>query len=126
MDVVWKGIKELPSLSNDELCEVSYEAFKEEWSKFDLPPADNLDEAMIERFGARVPDTAFFMLQNYIEKRRAFIEDVELLAVEKPFAVPLFPDNPDILYVGRRDKDIRWNGRVWAGEYINTIGGSVN
>ncbi|KKL13518.1 hypothetical protein LCGC14_2524990, partial [marine sediment metagenome] len=38
MDVVWKGIKEAPQLSNAELTEVSYEGFKDEWSKFDLPP----------------------------------------------------------------------------------------
>lgn len=125
MDVVWRGIKDAPHLSNDELREVSYEAFKEAWSKFDLPPADNLDEDTISHFKARVPDTAFFMLGNYIEKRRSFIESVELLAIEKPFAVPIFPNNPDILYVGRRDKDIKWNGRIWAVEHKTSAWGSA-
>ena len=125
MDVIWKGIKELPNISNEDLRDVAYEAFKERWSKFDLPPADNLDEDTIKRFGARIPDVAFFMIGNYIERRRSFIEQVELLAVEKPFAVPLFPDDPNTFYVGRRDKDIRWNGRVWAVEHKSTAWGSV-
>ena len=125
MDVVWKGIKEMPECSNEDIRDISYEAFKEECSKFDLPPAEDLDEETTKRFGARRPDTAFFMLGNYIERRRSFIEQVELLAIEKPFAVPLFPDNPDIFYVGRRDKDIRWNGRVWAVEHKTTAWGSA-
>jgi len=125
MDVVWKGIKELPNLSNDELQEVAYEAFTARWSKFDLPPADNLDEDTIKRFGARIPDTAYFMLGHYIEKRRSFIESIELIAIEKPFAVPLFPDDPNTFYVGRRDKDIRWNGRVWAVEHKSTAWGGA-
>ena len=125
MDVVWKGIKEAPHLSNAELTEVSYEGFKDEWSKFDLPPVDGWDEDMIKAFRARTPDTAFFMLNNYIEKRRSFIESIELLAIEKPFAVPLFPDDPETFYVGRRDKDIKWNGRVWAVEHKTTSWGTA-
>jgi len=125
MDIVWKGIKELPNLSNDELREVSYEAFTARWSKFDLPPADNLDEDTIQRFKPRLPSTAFFMLGEYIEKRRSFIESVELLAIERPFAVPLSSDDPNTFYVGRRDKDIRWNGRVWAVEHKSTTWGTA-
>jgi len=125
MDIVWKGIKEQPQLSNAELTEVSYECFKEEWSNYGCPSTDNMDEDQIKLFGARTPDTAFFMLGNYIEKRRSFIEDIELLAIERPFAVPLYPDNPNLFYVGRRDKDIRWNGRVWADEHKSTAWGSA-
>lgn len=125
MDVVWKGVKDFSSLSNDELREVAYEAFKEAWSKFDLPPADNLDEDTIDLFKARIPDTAFFMLGNYIEKRRSFIENIELLAIERPFAVPLSPDDPETFYVGRRDKDIKWSGRIWAVEHKTTSWGTA-
>lgn len=124
MDVVWKAIKEMPELEDNEINELAYEGFKEEWSKFDLGPADDLSEETLERFKGRTPNIAFFMLMNYIEKRRSFIESVELLAVEKPFAVPLFPDDPNILYVGRRDKDIRWAGRVWAVEHKSTSWGT--
>ncbi len=124
MDVVWKGIKDFPDLSNEQLTEVGYEAFKDEWSKFDLPP-EPWDEDTIKMLGARTPDTAFFMLGNYIEKRRSFIESVELLAIEKPFAVPIYPDDPETFYVGRRDKDIKWNGRIWAVEHKTTAWGTA-
>jgi len=125
MDIVWRAIKECPDLSNSEICELAHISFKECWSKFDLPSIDMMDDVMLKKFGARTPDTAFYMLSNYIEKRRSFIESIELLNVEQPFAVPLYPDNPNIFYVGKRDKDIRWDGRVWAVEHKSTSWGTA-
>ena len=123
-DVVWPGAKVEPRLSDDELTELAYQAFLNRWMENGLPHPNQMDDDLIDTFGTRVPNTAFFMLGNYIEKRRSFIEGLELLEVEKPFAVPIYPNRPDILYVGRLDKVVRWEGRVWVIEHKSTAWGS--
>ncbi len=126
MDVVWKAIHEFPQLGSDEITELAYAEFVRMWMEdYALPHPDDLTEDQRETFKMRIPQTAFFMLGNYIQHRRAFIEKIELIAVEKPFAVPIFEDNPDVLYVGRLDKVVKWDGRIWVIEHKTTSWGGV-
>lgn len=127
MDVVWPAVKQFKNLTDEEIRDLGYQAFLDEWSsKYNLPHPDDMDEGLRARFSFRTPNTAFFMLEHYVKRRRQFIEGVEILNIEKPFAVPIDENDPNTLYVGRRDKDIVWEGRVWAVEHKTTSWGSKN
>ncbi len=125
MDVVWKAISEMPELTSEEIIELGYAAFVNDWVEQGYPHPDDFTEDDVQSLGARTPNTAFFMLTNYIQRRRAFIEGTNLIQVEKPFAVPIYADNPDILYVGRLDKLVEWENRVWVFEHKTTTWGGV-
>ncbi len=117
MDVIWSKHKEL---TNDKLISAAFDAFMSHWKEAGLEnfSTDSYDLKM------RNPDTAVNMIINYISQRRTFLESIEVIAIEKPFAVPLDPTNPDILYVGRLDKVFKWQGRIWVGEHKTTTMGS--
>lgn len=51
------------------------------------------------------------MFLNYIQQRRAFIEEVDIISIERPFAVPLGLSTK-VFYIGRVDKEFRRDGRV--------------
>lgn len=70
----------------------------------------------------RNANTAMEMLFNYIEEKRAIFQsrDFRLLSVEQPFAVPLDPERPDLLYIGRLDKVFEYQGRIYIGEHKTT------
>ena len=55
--------------------------------------------------------TAMEMLFNYIEERKAFMSECRLVSVEQPFAVPLDENEPDLYYVGRLDKVVKYQNR---------------
>ena len=107
MDALWLGFGKLP---DKELLEVSAYAFDKCWEEEGLPPPDKLTIENMEDFGMRNPMVAREMLFNYLDKRRPLMEDSELLFAERPFAVPIYPDNPDIWYIGRMDKGIKHQG----------------
>jgi hypothetical protein len=55
------------------------------------------------------------MIVEYIKQRSVFLtNDINVLAIEQPFIVPIYPDNMDILYCGRKDKVIEWRGSIWV------------
>ncbi len=111
MDIVWGEMKNVSD--NAQLCEQAMTAWYKCWDENGLPRYSSEDLDL--KF--RTPETAQEMLYNYICQRRQFIEGVEVLSIEEPFAVPLYSDNADILYVGRLDKIFCWNNRVWVGEH---------
>ncbi len=59
------------------------------------------------------------MLFNYIKARRHLFRETELLATERPFAVPL-GESTDIYYIGRHDKRILWKDKVYVVEHKTT------
>src|SRR6266705_6274397 len=61
--------------------------------------------------------TAGEMLYHYIEERHAFFKSrtFTLLAVERPFAVPIDENQPNLIYVGRLDKEFRYEGHLYIG-----------
>jgi hypothetical protein len=70
----------------------------------------------------RNAQTATEMVFNYIEERKHTLcrSDFELLDIERPFAVPLDPENPSLIYIGRWDKIFRYQGRIYIGEHKTT------
>lgn len=70
----------------------------------------------------RNAQTAMEMLYNYVEERKGMLgsRDFELLEIEKPFAVPLDPDDQSLIYIGRLDKVFRYQKRIYIGEHKTT------
>ncbi|PWT71755.1 MAG: hypothetical protein C5B59_17400 [Bacteroidetes bacterium] len=98
-------------------------AFEETWSgEYGYPGIADMDLETHKQLEPRTPTVAMDMLFEYIDQRKNFFlnGDIELLAVEEPFAVPLDPNNPNLFYVGRFDKKIRRNGRISLIEHKTT------
>lgn len=110
MDYLWqeccgKSISWLDA-SKDSILTLAFAEFMLSWRDQGMPEQAELD--LLPKFGLpRTPQVAKQMLATYFDKRKHFLSKVELLAVELPFVVPLFPDRDDIGYVGLIDKVIR-------------------
>jgi len=132
MDSLWPDMialkgKEgwLPRWSDvrEEIVTKAFAHFMEEWvSRYQMPGIDEMEGQEYNDLRPRVPTTALEMLYVYADERRTFFTtgDIELLAVEKPFVVPLDPKDDSLFYCGRFDKLIRWNGRIHGIEHKTT------
>jgi hypothetical protein len=67
----------------------------------------------------RTVGTVHEMLNNYMELRESFLNEVELVICEKPFAVPI-DESGEVYYVGRLDKLFKRKGRTYVGEHKTT------
>lgn len=115
MEVLWSRFADL---KDDELITAAFMAFRDKWVEEGFSEEMSLDEA--KRLGARLPSVALEMLYEYLDARREFLDTIELLAVEAPFAVPLDPTDPTLFYVGRLDKVFKKDGSVYIGEHKTT------
>lgn len=116
MDFVWAEMKN--ERDNIALRDGAMTEWARTWTDEGFPLDPNQEE--MENLKARNPDTAYAMLTEYIPRRRPFIEQVEVLSVEQSFAVPLNPNDPGMFYVGRIDKTVDWEGRVWVVDHKTT------
>lgn len=98
-----------------ELGKLAFQAFLESWMELGHPPEIPLGDE--DKYRGRTPGTAREMLMNYVKIREQWMETLELIAVELPFAVPLDPDNPNRFYVGRLDKIYKERGYYWVLEH---------
>lgn len=105
MDTLWQLIAD--DEKRDYVVGKAFEAFKKAWLAAGMPEEDTMDDLDRKFWLPRVPNTAYEMLWGYYDQRHRFIKDCELLEVERPFAVPLTPDDPTLFYVGRIDKIVR-------------------
>ena len=89
---------------------------------------DQVEDPDTGRVEIRNIQTASDMLFNYIEDRAALMKErsFRLLGVERPFAVPLDPDRPELIYVGRLDKEIEYDGQVYIVEHKTTTAYTKN
>ncbi len=114
MDAVYDGFFN-KGLRGAELAKLGMQAFNASWVTLGWPLEISIaDEA---EYKGRTPGTALEMLHNYVSKRTPWLETLELVAIEKSFAVPIDPDDPSRVYVGRLDKVIKENGRYWGIEH---------
>lgn len=122
MDAVWIGYEKVKNgtITERDLVDISMMAFENTWIDNGMKPFADMDLQDFEMLGARTPMVAKEMITHYIEKRRHVLDEAELLAAERPFAVPLYPDRTDVWYIGRRDKDIRLNGDLIIIEHKTT------
>ncbi len=114
-DIIWPGCQKIKD--DDTLASLALGAFVDQWQQAGGKLQDQMTDDEIFKSGFRNENTAFEMIYAYIKQRRTFIEGIEIIKVELPFAVPLDPNNPNLLYVGRIDKVIRWNGSIWGIEH---------
>lgn len=89
MDYVWTN----PDCTLDQ----AFKAFQDVWNPkmegkedFDLFP--------------RTPARAKEMLDDYLKRYRTFLRNIKLVAVEKPFIVPLSEEFQNLFYIGKWDK----------------------
>ncbi len=117
MDIIWRGYKKVPRAA---LIDTAMAAFEGEWIEQGMKPFSELGLQDLEILGARTPMNAKEMLHHYCDKREAILRDSTLIAAERPFAVPIYQDRDDVWYIGRRDKDIRYNGDAIVIEHKTT------
>jgi len=98
MNIVWVGYARVRDgiITKEDLIETAMMAFESCWIQQGMKAFSDLSMQDLEMLGARTPMIAKEMLINYIEKREAILESMELLAAERPFAVPLYPDRTDV------------------------------
>lgn len=113
MDYVFIQFKE--GQRGTELSRGAFKAFLQDWTSRGHPAEIPMGDE--KNFKARTPATAREMLAHYINTRSEWLEKIELVSVERPFAVPLDPDNPNRFYVGRLDKVIKESGFYWVIEH---------
>ncbi|KKN58690.1 hypothetical protein LCGC14_0549820 [marine sediment metagenome] len=98
-----------------ELGKIAFEGFLQEWAELGHPPEIPIGDEV--KFKARTPGTAREMFMNYVKTRTQWLETLELVEVELPFAVPIDPDKPNRWLVGRLDKIIKEKGYHWVVEH---------
>lgn len=120
MDVIWQLHSDNPQISPEELVTSAMIAFNLSWNEDGFPTEDS------EPFGIsmaelepRTPYNAMEMLYAYINQRQHLMEGSELLAVEKPFIVPLSTDL-STLYIGKLDKVVMFEGKPTVIEHKTT------
>tara|TARA_Y100000310_G_C20694603_1_gene824673 strand:- start:681 stop:1751 length:1071 start_codon:yes stop_codon:yes gene_type:complete len=122
MDVVWPMINGTKA-TDVEVAEAAMDAFLEYWCSYELPDIEEFASLSAEEqkyLEPRTPMVALEMIFNYIKERRSFIESVELVETERPFLVPIDPNDPSKGYTGKMDKTIRMNGRIRGIEHKTT------
>lgn len=107
MDILWQGYGKVP---DNELLGAAAYAFDMRWEEQGMPSVETMTLEDHERLAPRTPMIAREMLANYLEARRPLMDASDLLFAEQPFAVPLYPDRPDLWYIGRMDKGISNRG----------------
>ena len=114
MDVVWEYASKL---SQADLPRAALAKFYETWEGEGMPPELSVEQ--IEQYTPRTPNIAHEMLVQYVQQRWGMLQDAQVIAVEQPFAVPL-PLYPDVWYIGKMDKVVRYNGNTLALEHKTT------
>lgn len=117
MDIIWRGYQKI---AREPLIDTAMSAFEGVWIEAGLKPFSELTMQDLEMLQPRTPMNAKEMLHAYLDKRMHILDNMELIAAERPFAVPIFPDRTDVWYIGRRDKDIKYNGDKLVIEHKTT------
>lgn len=113
MEVVWGTITRQQDISAETLTKAAYAAFLEHWEREGMPA--NMSYEQIKELSPRTPGKAFEMIAAYVADRRSRFSDFEIIAIEQPFMVPLDPNDPELFYVGKIDKIVRYQGKKVLG-----------
>lgn len=129
MDVVWRLVCWEKQKKDVLVVAEALKAFETCWEEMDGPLTIEQYEASgyaAARGPVRTVETAHEMLIYYVRDRRSVLtdRDLKLLDIERPFAVPIDPANPDLYYVGRLDKVARVRGKLRIYEHKTTTLGS--
>lgn len=125
MDYVWPSLCGVQDVNISDVAAGAHAEFMKKWLSEGEPDTDffqglhpKSDE--YNRYMPRNPMVALEMLYGYVEARAPLLSRMKLLEVEKPFAVPLDPSQPNLYYVGRLDKVVEFEGRVYIIEHKTT------
>ena len=117
-EVIWPAM--IKGLPKNEIAKLAFIAFVQEWTDQGFPHPDEIGYELEKELAPRTPGTAFEMILDYIDNRIPKVKDLELISVERPFIVPLDPDDDSVFYVGKIDKVVRQRGKVRAVEHKTT------
>lgn len=123
MDVIWEGLASgVQNLNVENLCNRALSAFEDEWERQGGIRMMEMSAEDATRLAPRLPGTALEMFYEYVDARKELIQrhDFELVDIERPFAVPLHPDDDKLFYVGRLDKVFQLKGNLFIGEHKTT------
>lgn len=120
MDSCWKSLAE--GYTKSLVIDAAYKAFVEHWVEEGLPHPDALSPDELADMTPRTPMIAREMLHAYIDARVHLFSDpsFKLIDVERPFAVPLDPNDPSLWYVGRLDKVFGYRTNFFVMEHKTT------
>lgn len=116
-EVIWASIGAMPK---KDLATRAFGAFLQHWCGEGMPAPGDMDYAMEQELSPRTPGRAFEMIVAYIDKRLPQAGDFELIAIEKPFIVPLDPEDDTLFYIGKIDKIVRRGKKVLGIEHKTT------
>jgi hypothetical protein len=107
MNIIWQGYGKMP---NAKLVDLAMQSWNVTWVEEGMPSMDEWNMELEEKYAPRTPGTAREMLTQYLIQREGVLKSAKLENAEQPFAVPVFPDQPNIWYIGRKDKKILLQG----------------
>jgi hypothetical protein len=116
-EVIWDNAAKMGST---DLVSKAFDAFVTTWCKGGMPHPHNIGLELEKELSPRTPGRALEMIVGYIMSRLPRIKDLEVISIEKPFAVPLDPTDDTLFYVGKIDKIVRWNDKVLGIEHKTT------
>lgn len=118
-DELWRGVSgREPRI---DVVNGAYDAFVKHWTEAGMPHPSEIDLDVAKDLKPRTPMRAREMLEEYYDKRQRYIMSVEVLEVERAFAVPLDPEDDTLFYVGRIDKVVQpASNRIRAIEHKTT------
>jgi PD-(D/E)XK nuclease superfamily len=127
MDALWQAFAH-DRVTAPRAVKEGLDAFMRYWlDEAKMPDEDFMDDDDRRFWAPRLPSTAHEMLWAYAEARERYIKEVELLEVERSFAVPLSPIDPTLFYVGRIDKIVRPKaGRIRGKEHKTTTASKMS
>lgn len=121
MDVIWHNIPDLieSKETRRDVIHSAYEAFCNRWVNDGMTPVEELSPDDIDDLSPRIPQVAHEMLYHYVDARMHIFSNptFKLLHIERPFAVPLDPNDDSLFYVGRIDKEFMFQKNRVLGEH---------
>ena len=119
MDVVWKHMTNgiVPRWDKEDVVKAAFTTFTSRWEEEGMTPWDDMPMEEQVALSPRTPMVALEMLYEYVISRQRFLSQCTLIEIERPFAVPIDPAQPNLFYVGRLDKVFEFEGNTYAGEH---------
>lgn len=105
MEIVWPAI--VAGKPKADIIQAAYLAFIQDWVARGQPQPKDINYELEKQMSPRTPAVALEMLSDYVTTRYNRIQDLELVSVERPFVVPLDPEDDTLFYIGKIDKVVR-------------------
>lgn len=123
MDAVWQAICWDKITDEMEAASLGVAAFLEKYTEEGFPDVDEWSRLSKEEqkfLEPHSPVVGMEMVYAYVQERRPFLQGIELLEIEKPFIVPIDPNDATRMYAGRMDKVYRRNSRIYGVDHKST------